>query len=106
MNTTLASVPKMLEAHESMDALRSAFADMFPKAILIRSTDLDALQQRVDAVVDAFKAAGAPPERVIRSVKELASEVDGSGDAPANRLVNRAVQWAIERYFDSGESAA
>jgi len=90
----------MLEEHESMDALRSAFADMFAKAVLIHSADLDSLHQRVNAVVDAFKAAGAPPERVIRSVRELASEIEGSGDAPATRLVNRAVQWAIERYFD------
>ena len=90
----------MLEEHESIGALRSTFAQMFAKAVLIRSTDLDALHQRVDAVVDAFKAAGAPPERVIRSVRELASEIEGSGDAPATRLVNRAVQWAIERYFD------
>ena len=94
----------MLEAHEPMDALRSAFAEMFPKAVLIRSADLDALHQRVNAVVDAFKAAGAPPERVIRSVKELASEIEGADDAPAARLVNRAVQWAIERYFDSSGS--
>ena len=91
----------MLEAHESMDALRSAFADTFAKAVLIRSSDLDALHERVDAVVDAFKAAGAPPERVIRSVKELASEVEGSGDAPAHRLINRAVEWSIQRYFDN-----
>lgn len=91
----------MLEQHESLDALRSAFADVFPKAVLLRSTDLDALHQRVDAVVDALKLAGEPPERVIRRVKELASEADGSAEPPAYRLVNRAVEWAIERYFDS-----
>ena len=94
----------MLESLESMDALRLAFAEMFAKAVLIRSDDLDALHQRVNAVVDAFKAAGAPPERVIRSVRELASEIEGSGDASATRLVSRAVQWAIERYFDSDGS--
>jgi hypothetical protein len=91
----------MLEGHESLDALRSAFADVFPKAVLIRLTDLDSLRQRVDAVVDVLKAAGEPPERVIRSVKELAAEIEGSTEAPAHRLVNRAVEWAIERYFDS-----
>jgi hypothetical protein len=91
----------MLEDHETLDALRSAFADVFPKAVLIRSSDLDSLRFRVDAVVDSLKAAGEPPERVIRRVKELASEADGSGLAPAHRLVNRAVEWAIERYFDS-----
>jgi hypothetical protein len=91
----------MLEGHESLDALRSAFADVFPKAVLIRSTDLDALHQRVDAVVDALKAAGEPPERVIRWVKDLASDIDGASEASAHRLVNRAVEWAIARYFDS-----
>jgi hypothetical protein len=90
----------MLEEHESLDALRAAFADAFPKAVLIRSTDLDSLHSRVDAVVDTLKASGAPPERVIRRVKELASEADGAGQAPAHRLVNRAVEWAIERYFN------
>ena len=89
----------MLGRHESLDALRSAFADVFPKAVLIRSSDLDALHQRVDAVVDALKGAGEPPERVIRLVKELASEIDGSTEASAHRLVNRAVEWAIARYF-------
>ncbi len=89
----------MQEAHESLDALRSAFADVFPKAVLIRSADLDELHQRVDAAVDTLKAAGEPPERVIRSVKELASDIDGATEASAHRLVNRAVEWAIQRYF-------
>jgi hypothetical protein len=91
----------MFEEQESLDALRAAFADVFPKAVLIRTSDLDSLHQRVDAVVDTLKASGAPPERVIRRVKELASEADGAGLPPAHRLVNRAVEWAIERYFDN-----
>jgi hypothetical protein len=90
----------MLEDHESIEALRAAFSDVFPKAVLVRATDLDSLHLRVDAVVDALKSGGAPPELVIRRVKELASEADGAGLAPAHRLVNRAVEWAIERYFD------
>jgi hypothetical protein len=96
----------MVEGHESLDALRSAFADVFPKAVLIHSADLDALHRRVDAVVDALKGAGEPPERVIRWVKELAAEVEGSTEASAHRLVNRAVEWAIERYFDSDVPSA
>jgi len=96
----------MLEDHESLGALRSAFADVFPKAVLVRAGDLDSLHVRVDAVVDALKAAGEPPERVIRRVKELASEIEGYSDPPAHRLVSRVVAWAIERYFNSDEPAA
>jgi hypothetical protein len=91
----------MLEEQQPIDALRSAFENVFPKAVLIRSTDLDALRVRVEAVVDTFKAAGEPPERVIRRVKEIAAESEGAGLAPASRLINRAVEWAIERYFDA-----
>jgi hypothetical protein len=93
----------MLEEHESFDALRSAFADVFPKAVLIRSTDLEVLRARVEAVVDVLKAAGEPPERVIRCVKGLAAEVERSSEASASRLMNRAVEWAIERYFSADE---
>jgi hypothetical protein len=96
----------MLEENESLDALRLAFAHVFPKAVLIRSDDLDALHERVNAVVDTLKAAGEPPERVIRRVKELAADVDGAGLAPAHRLVNRSVEWAIQRYFDSDVPSA
>jgi len=84
-------------------------------AILVDSNPplLDAhrpeLRQRVCAVVDEFKLAGWPPERVIVAVKQIANDAGLSSTrhvlaatsvlSEQEAAIVHIVRWCVERYY-------
>lgn len=69
----------------------------------------DAVHAAVDAFVDVAKEKGAPIERVIISIKEVAAEAGVRSSTQVvkiraqldarDQLVLDIVRWAVERYF-------
>jgi hypothetical protein len=94
--------------NESVTAeLRHALASA-PETLTPESTSR--LRSRVEAFVDATKAAGWPIERVIVALKEIASDAGLRSSTSVLRLkINPdrrdallldIVRWCVERYFE------
>ena len=89
---------------DAIARLRAAFAS--------KPLDNDAIRGAVCGYVDEMKKGGAPVERVIVDIKQIAGlelgpeQMIGRPTAPEpsgeSLALSRAVTWCIERYFWTG----
>lgn len=84
-------------APNALDALRDTLAAVASTDAQPTSEERAALESRVCAVVDQLKADGAPPERVVIIVKNLATMAGIQWSSEA--LFDDLVGWCIQRYF-------
>src|SRR5690349_10108954 len=86
----------------ALGALRATFAMLAQKPAPIGDIELLALQRRVCAVVDEMKGAGALPERVVVTVRRLAT--DSGVHWRDNKLFDQLVNWCVDHYYRSGDT--
>ena len=62
------------------------------------------LRASLTAYVNALRADDLPPERMLRLVKSAVTDAlpDGTGTVASRLLVEDAVRWSIETYYDGG----